>query len=105
MIRDPTERGVEHWFPRKRRHPEGGLPTEGSRGGVTRHTSPGSPGRLGSLGMTFLPDLLTLRVYPARRIEMPAALARAAALSVFSQLKLPSLPGLRPKWPWRAVCL
>jgi prepilin-type N-terminal cleavage/methylation domain-containing protein len=30
---------------------------------------------------------------------IPAARARAAALSVFSQLKAPSAPGGRPKWP------
>jgi hypothetical protein len=38
-------------------------------------------------------------VYPAFRIEMPAALRSISALSVFSQLNEPSLPGSRPKWP------
>ena len=54
---------------------------------------------------SVLTPLRTAPDYPARRIEIPAAFASAAALSVFSQLKLPSLPGSRPKWPWRAVCL
>jgi hypothetical protein len=43
--------------------------------------------------------------YPALRTPMPAARARVSALSVFSQEKLPSFSGMRPKWPWRAVVL